>query len=168
MAKIREISLQDFAKEFGQGHKFLESQKKTVIKGVYEGCLASVGPIAERSPVDTGAYASAWKVEKKGDEEVIIGNTVPYAIVIELGSEPFKAPIGPLLEWTARVLQKPVDDPEVKKMAWAVKKKIEKYGMEPKHILEKAIKEIIFPKIKEHISFNFQYETGKTEDREDE
>ena len=79
------------------------------------------------------------------------GNTAPYAIIIEQGAEPFKPPLQPLIEWSARQLQVPADDPEAKRMGYYVMKKIEKYGMEPKHVLENGIKEVLLPKIKREI-----------------
>lgn len=155
MAVVKEINLNKFAKEFGTPSydkgRLLKRQKKHIYESVYEGCLKSVEPMAERSPVDTGLYASAWSVRKINKNEIHFGNTAPYASVIELGAKPHKAPLQPLIEWSARQLQVPADDPEAKRMGLAVMKKIEREGMEPKYVLENGLEEVIIPMIKKEI-----------------
>lgn len=155
MAVVKEINLDKFVKEFGAPSydkgRLLKKQKKFIYESVYEGCLKSVEPMAERSPVDTGLYASAWSVRKINKNEIHFGNTAPYAEVIEKGAKPHTAPLQPLIEWSARQLQVPADDPEAKRMGWAVMKKIEKEGMEPKYVLEHGLEEVIIPMIKQEI-----------------
>ena len=61
MAVVRTINLEKLAKEIGLSGegKLFKRQKKFIYKAVYEGCLKSIEPMAKRSPVDTGLYASA-------------------------------------------------------------------------------------------------------------
>ena len=147
MATVKTISINDAAKTLGK--KFVESQKEEVVKATYDALLRSVEPMTERSPVDTGLYASSWEVKKLDENTVAFGNTTPvYAYVLEYGARPFEAPIQPLLEWAGRKLQLPVDHPEVQRFAWAVKRKIAREGSEPKKILEKGIDEVLIPNMK--------------------
>ena len=146
----RIISLKDIGKELGK--KFVEHEKKEVIEATYEACLRSVEPMKYRSPVDTGLYASAWEVKKTNQPgEVFFGNTAPYAGIVEYGARPFNAPIRPLEEWAARKLRLPVTSPEVQNFAWAVKKKIQREGMEPKFILESGTNEVLLPMIRKEM-----------------
>ena len=158
MPVVRTIKLEEFAKEFGpEGYdsgKLLKRQKKLIYESVYEGCLKSVKPMAERSPVDTGLYASGWAVRKINKEEIQFGNTTPYAENVEYGTEPYKPPYQPILEWSARQMQTTPDDPKAKRMAYYVVKKIEREGIEPKYVLEKGLEEVIIPMIKDMIAKN--------------
>ena len=101
--------------------------------------------------MDTGLYASSWNVKKDDKKTISFGNSAPYAVHVEYGSEPFNAPITPLLEWAGRKLQKPITDPEVKNMAWGVKSKIAKEGITPQHVMEKGIDDILLRNIKSEI-----------------
>ena len=152
MAVVREINLDEYAEQFGDGRgksaKFLKTQRRLIYDSVYDACLASVKDMAERSPVDTGLYASAWDVRKVSKDEIQFGNTAPYATIVELGAQPFKPPYQPILEWTARQLQTTPDDPKAKRMAYFVIKKIEREGIDPKNVLENGLEDVILPLIK--------------------
>ena len=151
MATAKTISLKDFSKLFGKDEKFLRKNLKRVKDAVYDGALRSVKPLAEKSPVDTGLYASSWEVDKRGGKdpvEIVIGNTAPYAYTIEFGAPPHKPPVLAIQEWAARKLQKPINDPEVKRLTWGTVNKIKEKGQDPKYILTKGIEEIILPNIK--------------------
>lgn len=150
MAITKTISLKEFSKQFKLDHKFLKENKKQVKDSVYSACLKSVPKLAEESPVDTGLYASAWQVEETKDE-VLIGNTAPYADAVEYGMEPQDVPVQPLIEWAARQLQVPADDKQAISFGWAVKQTIKKYGLEPRYILTKGIDDIIYPNIKKEL-----------------
>ena len=108
--------------------------------------LRSIPDLVSKSPVDTGQYANSWDVTLT-EQSAILGNFAPHASVIERGARPFKPPIGPLLAWAKRVLgssaQPPKYDSEVWGLAIGVQKKIEKEGMQPKNVLEKALPKII-------------------------
>ena len=157
MATVRTISLKEFVKEFGKDSKYLKRHKKQIYEAVYNGCLQSVEPMAKRSPVDTGLYASAWETRKVNQDLISFGNTAPYAVVIEKGARPFSPPIGPLLAWASRQLQLPEEHPEVRSFAYGIKKTIEREGMEPKNILEKGIEEVVLPNIRDEIDRVVQF-----------
>jgi len=147
MATVKVIDINEAAKELGK--KFTESQKKEVIDATYDALLQAVEPMAKESPVDTGLYAASWEVKKEGEDTVSFGNTAPYAFVVEKGARPFSPPIQPLIEWAGRKMQLPPDHPEVRRFAWAIKRKFEREGMEPKNVLEKGIDDILIPKMKQ-------------------
>lgn len=139
----KEVDLKDFAKELGVDTKAeIEHFKKSILDGLY----ASLPMLVENSPVDTGLYAQSWGVSKLEDGAEI-GNTAPYAPIIENGARPFTPPIGPLLAWAKRVLQDPSQPPDYSHQVWAlaksVQKKISERGMFPRHILENATSGIL-------------------------
>ena len=160
MAVVKTIQLKEFVKQF-KDRKFLMNQMELVYKSVYEACLKSVKPMAERSPVDTGLYASAWETRKINKHEIQFGNTAPYADMVEKGSRPFKPPFQPILEWSARQMKTTPDDPKARRMAWRVVKKIEREGIDPKNVLELGLEEVILPMIKETIEDNVRKFKGK-------
>ena len=106
------------------------------------GIIYSMPKLVHDSPVDTGLYAKSWDYEKK-QESITVGNYAPHAAVVEFGARPFKPPIRPLLAWAKRKLGDPSQPPnysnEVWAMAKAVQKKIQKDGMEPRHIMTKNL-----------------------------
>lgn len=149
MAFIKKISLKDFSKEIGLA---FDDVKKESIEAVYSGVLKSQERLNEETPVDTGHLLASWRVEKHPDApepSVIIGNEAKYAgVVLEHGAPPFDVPIKPLLEWCARKFKRPIGDPKVKRIAWAIKHKIKEKGIPAKRIFSKAIDEYILPNIK--------------------
>lgn len=148
------VDLEKFSKELGNFAALSLKQKR---KAVISGVAKSIPDLVAASPVDTGMYAASWDftVEEKA---VIIGNHAPYAGIIEYGTRPFKPPIGPLLAWAKRVLsgQKNAEGQKVQtgqpasdytSDVWALaihtQKKIEEFGMQPRHIMENMIPRII-------------------------
>jgi hypothetical protein len=159
MTKV--VNLKDFSKELGDFSKrSLKEQRQAVAGGI----ARSIPDLVAASPVDTGLYASSWDFTVD-DEKAIIGNYAPYAGIIEYGARPFTPPIAPLLQWAHRVLNgsqsergQPLTSSEAKatgksqlsgysqdewRLAVGVQKKIQQYGMAPKHIMESMIPKII-------------------------
>ena len=97
--------------------------------------------------------------------EIHFGNTAPYASIIEKGAKPFRPPLQPLIEWSARQLQVPADDPEAKRMGYFVMRKIEKEGMEPRHVLENGLEDVILPMIKEEVKKSLNKRNLKEDDK---
>lgn len=124
------------------GEYLLPWQKDAVVRGV----ARSIPDLVAASPVDTGLYAQSWRMTSD-EKSVVLGNDAPHAPVIEFGARPFSPPIEPLLAWAKRVLgdasQPPEYSKEVRSLAWGVKKKIEQYGMEPRHVLTNLLDKII-------------------------
>ena len=149
MATAKVISMTKFVKDtLGKGSEsYIKTHRKEVYDIFADSLLKSVKNMTERSPVDTGLYASSWDVEKVDENNIFFGNTAPYATIIELGARPFRPPIGPILAWASRKLSLPEDHPRVRSFAFFVVKKIEKEGLEPHYIMENGLEEIIYPKI---------------------
>jgi len=139
----KKVNLNDFAKSLGDYSNLSIDQKK---KAITKGIVKSIPDLVAASPVDTGLYAQSWAFNVD-EESIIIGNTAPYAGIIEDGARPHRCPIGPLLAWAKRVLgsssQPPDYDREVWGLAIGVQKKIEEHGQAPKHVLANAIPKII-------------------------
>lgn len=164
MSTRKTVQLEDFGKELGDfSEHSLEAQKRAVINGIAK----SIPDLVAASPVDTGLYAASWGFTET-ETGAIIGNHAPYAGVVEHGSRPFKAPLGPLLAWAQRVLRNTESKksgkvlkhtatysrtdsgehettyaPEVWALALYVQKKIAIEGISPKHVMEKTIPKIL-------------------------
>lgn len=137
------VSLKNLSQEIKSfARKTLEQQQEAVNAGI----IRSVPDIVKNSPVDTGEYANSWDFTID-EKKAVIGNYAPHAPIIEYGARPFRPPIQPLLAWAKRVLksgsQPPKYDSDVWELAVGTQKKIEKYGMDPKNILENEIPKII-------------------------
>ena len=143
MATVKRVTLGELQKEFAEfATKTIPEQKAAVVRGI----ARSVPMLVQRSPVDTGEYANSWDMTFD-EKQALIGNYAPHAPIIELGARPFTPPITPLLAWAKRVLKDPSQppdySPEVRKLAWGVRRKIQVAGMEPRNILGNATDEII-------------------------
>lgn len=157
----RVIQLKAFSKVLGDfSTRTLKEQRETVARGL----ARSIPDLVAASPVDTGLYAASWNFSVD-EEKAIIGNTAPYAGIIEEGARPFTPPIEPLLQWAHRVLNgtgakrgQPLTPDEVEEtgksplsgysseewaLATGVQKKIRAHGMAPHHILKDMIPTII-------------------------
>jgi hypothetical protein len=145
------VRIGDFSRELKEfTNRSLADQRKAVVRGVEK----SIPELVRTSPVDTGQYASSWSFTSD-EKSVILGNFAPHAPIIENGARPFKPPIGPLLAWAKRVLGDSSQPPNYSNHVWALavytQKKIEKEGMKPRAILEKAM-----PMILENIKEEFK------------
>ena len=145
------VSMKEFAEERlgNKGKSIVRENRGAVYAAFADSLLRSVKDMTERSPVDTGLYASSWAVEPLDENNIFFGNTAPYAEIIEFGARPFRPPPGPIIAWCSRQLGLPQEHPDVRRFAWGVIKKIEKKGMEPKHIMTKGLNEVIYPRIEE-------------------
>lgn len=140
---VKRINLRDAGKEIeGFAKATLEQQKNAVRSGL----MRSIPMLTEKSPVDTGLYASSWQFSET-ERSMILGNIAPHAPIIEYGARPFTPPIAPLLAWAKRVLKDPSQPPDYSSAVWGLakytQKKIAAEGMKPRHILENAIPDII-------------------------
>jgi hypothetical protein len=148
MARV--IDLNKFSKEIGN---LLPDQEKKLRKAVVNAVAQSIPELVKASPVDTGQYAASWDFTVE-ENSVILGNYAPHAPIIEYGARPFTPPIGPLLAWAKRVLQDPSQPPNYSDRVWSLAKhtqaKIAKFGMQPRHVMEKEIPAII-KRIREEI-----------------
>lgn len=154
MSSRKIVDLEDFSKELGD---FAKASLKKKREAVARGIARSIPDLVAASPVDTGLYAASWDFTV-GERSAVIGNSAPYAGIIEYGARPFTPPIAPLLAWAKRVLtgQKNAEGVKIQtgqpetgysKEVWALakytQKKIAEKGMEPRHIMENMIPHII-------------------------
>lgn len=150
MAKV--VELKNFPKELKKhSEKNIELYKQTVAETLVD----YMAVLVQNSPVDTGLYAQSWSMDVN-EKRALIGNFAPHAPIIEFGARPFTPPIGPLLNWARRVLQKPEIDSHCWALAKHVQQKISEEGMEPKHILGDAIEKIV-----EEILRRVKFKLGK-------
>jgi len=120
----------------------IEKQKETIAKGIID----YYPQIIKDSPIDTGLFAQSWDLQET-EKSILLGNYAPHAPIIEYGARPFKPPLTPLLQWAKRVTGDSSQPPKYSDRVWALaiytQKKIEKVGMKPHNIMEKAIPNII-------------------------
>lgn len=140
---FKRIDARDFGKAFAEyRRKFPEELRAATV----EGTVKSMQGLVEASPVDTGEYANSWSFEEVGDR-IILGNFAPHAPIIEFGARPFTPPLGPLLAWAKRVLKSPSQPPsydaEVRGLAIGTQRKIQQYGMMPRHILKEYLPTLV-------------------------
>jgi len=137
------IDLKDFAKEIGA---YSKDQIVALKEATLLGIAKSIPMLVEKSPVDTGLYAQSWAFNKT-ETGAILGNTAPHSPIIEYGARPFTPPLAPLLAWAKRVLkdssQPPDYSPDVWGLAIGTQKKIAAVGMQPRHIMQDAIPDIL-------------------------
>jgi len=140
MSKV--VPLNKFASELDKyAKKNMVVYKQTVVEVLVD----TMQSLVELSPVDTGLFAQSWNLEVD-EKRALLGNFAPHAPIIEFGARPFTPPIGPLLDWAKRVLQKPEIDSHCWALARYVQNKISIEGMLPRHLLsdgvDRAIEEI--------------------------
>lgn len=138
-----EVPLKELGRVLGAE---VERQLPQLKEATRNGLLKSIPDLVEKSPVDTGLYASSWQFTET-EKTMILGNSAPHAAVIEYGARPFTPPITPLLQWAKRVLgdpsQPPDYSPEVRSLAYGVRDKIRREGMKPRRVLQNAFPDII-------------------------
>lgn len=135
MTTVKTVSLKDLGKEIKAfSEHAIHEQKQAVVLGLAK----SLPGLAERSPVDTGHYASSWDMTWN-EKQALIGNTAPHAPIIEFGARPFNPPIKPLLAWAKRVLndpsQPPQYSPRVRALAYGTAAKIRERGIQPPRLV---------------------------------
>lgn len=87
----------------------------------------------------TGQLQRSWEIEKTGQNERTIGSPLIWAAALDGGRVPGKMPpVDALFPWVKQKLGV-VDDVEARSMAFAVAKKIEKEGIEPRHYVRRAL-----------------------------
>ena len=147
----KRVDIRDFGREFRGYSKKLGKEFNRIVANQV---VRAIPRLVEKSPVDTGEYANSWDFTAD-EKKIILGNFAPHATIIEFGARPFKPPIQPLLEWARRVLQdtSPAGEfsPDVRRLAYATQKKIERQGMKPHHILTNEIP-VIIEEIKKEVS----------------
>lgn len=140
---IIEVKLKDLAKVLKAEPQRQLPQIKAAVRNAM---LQSIPELVKASPKDTGQYANSWDFQED-EKRMILGNFAPHAGIIEFGARPFSPPIGPLLAWAKRVLkdasQPPDYSPEVRRLAYGVRAKIQQKGMMPRSILQKEMPKII-------------------------
>lgn len=143
MATTKTVQLRDFADEVGA---HTERQIKNLRVATLKAVVGAIPMLVEKSPVDTGLYASSWAFTET-EHSIILGNFAPHAPIIEDGARPFTPPIAPLLAWAKRVLndssQPPNYSARVRQLAYFTQQKIAREGMKPHKILANAIPEIL-------------------------
>lgn len=89
--------------------------------------------------VFTGRLRDSWEIEETGDGERTIGSPLIWAAVLDEGRVPGKMPpADALFPWVKQKLGV-TDNVEARSIAFAIAKKIEQEGMEPRHYVRRAL-----------------------------
>jgi len=137
------VRLENFASELKEWSNATIDKQRAAVQG---GIMQSIPDLVAASPVDTGLYAASWDFTID-EKSAILGNYAPHAAIIERGARPFTPPLKPLLAWAKRVLKSASQPPEYDDRVWALargtQKKISEHGIEPRHILENMLPQIL-------------------------
>lgn len=95
--------------------------------------------IAFEGLVYTGELFDSWEITREGDGSITIGSPLVWAAVTDGGRVPGKMPpVSALFPWVKAKLGI-TDDKEAMSIAWAIARKLEREGMEPRHYVRKAL-----------------------------
>ena len=136
----RSLTLAEFEKELGRLPSELED---AIVRGLRSASQRGVGVMVEAivtskpfPAVDTGFLARSVESQNVPGGGVIVVDA-PHAAVIDNGARPFWPPAAPLIEWANRKFG--LDDVEARRVAFAVRKKISREGIAPRHFSRTAM-----------------------------
>jgi hypothetical protein len=144
----------------------VEIDRKTVEKAVGD-VLETIGEsLLEEAKLEThnskvvatGLYARSFESRKTGVFSREVGNTAPYARIVEWGARPHRPPYEPILKWVK--VKKGEHGEDAERTAWKIVAKIEREGNEPKFVMTKAVVRTVEDyggAMKQHV-----YRRGKT------
>lgn len=89
--------------------------------------------------VHTRQLFESWEIQKTGENERTIGSPLIYARIMDEGRLPGKMPpVDALFPWVSDKIGA-TSSKEARSIAWAVAKKIEREGIEPRHYIRSAL-----------------------------
>jgi hypothetical protein len=119
---------------------------RAALRAAHRGKAHLIRRTKEKGITDMGQYANSFEVKKGlGDDDLAtITNTAPHAGIIELGARPHpvsREGFERIREWVARKMlgisaTMADENEEVDRIAWAIVKKIERYGQAPRHVFK--------------------------------
>lgn len=96
--------------------------------------------LVEEGSVFTRQLFESWEITKNDGNSYTIGSPLVYARVMDEGRLPGKMPpVNALFPWVSDKIKGIRSSEEARSIAWAVAKKIEKEGIEPRHYVHKAL-----------------------------
>lgn len=101
---------------------------------------ASQEKIVENGSMNEGTLLKSGFVNRKFLEKEV-GYSAPYAAHVEFGTIPHMPPVEPLKDWAEKRLG--FDSKKAQSVAWAIAKKIEKEGTDPKPFFRPAINKAV-------------------------
>lgn len=111
-------------------------------RSVWQAELLVQREVVERTPTSTGTLRkSIIAAEPVVAGETVIGEvTTPlnYAIPVELGTRPFKPPIGAIMDWLG---QRGQNGPDARSAAFAIQTAISRRGLKAHHMFRDGYRE---------------------------
>ncbi len=120
--------------------------EEAVMRGIKSAAMRGVGIIVKHidtahpyPAVNTGALRQSVNL-RFTPRTAVLTVDAPHAVFSDKGTRPHSPPIGPLIVWATRKFG--LDEDEAVRVAWAVRKKIEREGIAPRNWMAKAMAEI--------------------------
>jgi hypothetical protein len=119
---------------------------KEAVDAIQESILKSLGDTiidealrtADRDKMPaSGLYDKSWDNRQISKTRREVGNTAPYAKVVEYGAKPFIPPYAPILEWVKK--KKKEEGEEAEKSAYKIVHYIQMNGLKAHRILTRAV-----------------------------
>lgn len=133
------VDLQDWPRVLAERLRAdTEIARRAAIEAAQRAVADAVRLTNEAGAVDQGFYKASWSaVAVRGGAEV--GNSAPYAAVIEYGRRPGRPgpPLAPILAWVQRKLG--VRGADAYPIALAIRQRIHDRGTKPRRVLYKAL-----------------------------
>jgi len=97
--------------------------------------------LLQNNSVDTGYLLKSGRITGWEGDTIFMEYDAPHAFPVEYGSKPHFPPIGAIQKWVERKLG--VKGKKSHSIAWAIAKKMEKKGTEPRPFIRPSIDEAI-------------------------
>lgn len=142
MATVISVSLDQFPARLEQDLRDLErklilAMRRSATRS-FGAIMVSIASTRPHPPADTGRYKASWAVERTPDGAILY-NPLLYAILIELGRRPGRwPPRDVIMAWVKRKLR-PKTWGELMNLTFLVRRKIGMKGIEPRHVLRRAL-----------------------------
>ena len=128
--------------------EFNEQELRKVLDEIIKEIADKLAETIRRNITKMGAVASGYMlrsvyVRKVDDAEYEVGVEAPYSIYVEYGTKPRERmpPVEAIKNWLITKFR--MSEREASKAAWAIAKKIQKEGTEPKPFFRSAIDEVV-------------------------
>jgi len=118
--------------------EFFDNIARDIAEEIYN---RSQDNIDRMGVIASGKLKKSGMVSKVGENSYVVKYYMPYSIYVEYGTRPHRPPVRPLIEWAMIKLK--MNEKDAKKTAWAIAKKIEKYGTVPRPFLRAAIDSVM-------------------------
>jgi hypothetical protein len=119
--------------------------RRVLLPEVADRIIAKAIRIADAEDlIDRHSYKDGWRIRQTAEGPEVV-NDAPHAPTLEHGRRPNRPgpPIDPILGWVRRKLfggsWAEEDEPEIERVAWAIRESIHRKGSPPRMVLRRAM-----------------------------